>query len=483
MARLLQAIASLFTLFTRMCFSIPWHPPFANRKTRIYTRLSANFRLGLLAIVAGLFLLGNPPAWAVSLSQDGAGGRAAGMGGVGTSVANDPLSALFNNPAALADLGTRPMVQAGGDLGVLGGSFYNRVNGDANLSTVAGIGQFAASVPVGPFSFGIGVNPDIAARVSGHYDDAPGGADGATSYGNTRNTSELLLLRSAVGAGYRIAPDCFVGLTVGLLYNVNELRTNYVFQSQPVLRTVKTGLDLNTDGFGYNFQAGFRWRPVQTVSLNISYTSRSQVRSHGSATGNAGVQLTNLGLGAARHDFEYDAEVTNDFPQMVNAGVAWLPPMVKGLTVSGQFDWINWSQAFDDLPVHLTNGNNANLNGLVGSRTLNDDVPLRWRDSYVGRFGAEQVFGQHWAVRLGYAYGSHPTPSNTLTPLTAALPEHLPTGGLGYHTGRWRVDAAYQWQIPATDRVKRSALAAGEYSNSVTEVHTQLVNVTAAVSF
>ena len=247
------------------------------------------------------------------------------------------------------------------------------------------------------------------------------------------------------------------------------------------MRGVKTGLDLDTTGLGYNFQAGFRWRPVPSVSLNVAYTSRSQVQSHGLASGNAGVQLRNLGLGAARPDFTYDAEVTNDFPQAVNAGVAWQPR--KGLTVGVQFDWINWSQAFNDLPIHLTNGNNADLNGLVGSHTLNDDVPLRWRDSYVGRVGAEQVFGEHWAVRLGYAYGSHPTPADTLTPLNADLPEHLLTAGVGYHTGRFRIDAAYQWQLPATERAGRSALAAGEYSDSVTEVHIQMINVTAAVTF
>ena len=437
----------------------------------------------VLLSVATLWLLTGPAARGIGATQDGAGGRAAGMGGIGTAVADDPLSALFNNPAALADLGSRPQVQGGGDVGFLGGSFHNRANADASLDTVAGIGQFAASVPVGPVSFGVGVNPDLAARVSGRYTDAPGGADGATSYGNTRNTSELLLLRSAAGAGYRLAPNCFIGLTIGLLYNVNELHTNYVFQSQPVLRGVKTGLDLDTSGLGYNFQAGFRWRPVSSVSLNIAYTSRSQVQSHGMATGNAGVQLRNLGLGAARPDFAYEAEVTNDFPQVVNAGLAWEPPWVKRLTLGVQFDWINWSQAFNDLPIHLTNGNNANLNGLVGSHTLNDDVPLRWRDSYVGRFGAEQGFGEHWVARLGYAYGSHPAPADTLTPLTAALPEHLLTAGVGYRAGRFRLDAAYQWQIPATEHVGRSALAAGEYSNSVTEVHIQMINVTVAVSF
>ena len=101
----------------------------------------------------------------------------------------------------------------------------------------------------------------------------------------------------------------------------------------------------------------------------------------------------------------------------------------------------------------------------------------------MGRFGAEQGFGEHWTARLGYAYSNHPAPADTLTPLTADLPEHLLTAGVGYHTGRFRVDAAYQWQIPATGRVGRSALEAGEYSNSVTEVHIQLLVVTAAVSF
>ena len=383
--------------------------PFNHRCFGLAEGLSKHCILQLTTLMGVMWLAG-PTAWGVGLSPDGAGGRAAAMGGVGTAVADDPLSALFNNPAALADLGSRPQAQLGGDVGFLGGSFHNRANADASLDAAAGIGQFAASVPVGPLSFGLGVNPDLAARVSGRYVDAPGGADGATSYGDTRNTSELLLLRSAVGAGYRLAPNCFLGLSVGLLYNVNELHTNYVFQSQPVLRTVKTGLDLDTTGLGYNFQAGFRWRPVPRVSLNVAYTSRSQVQSHGLASGNAGVQLTHLGLGAARQDFTYDAQVTNHFPQMVNAGVAWEPPWVKGLTVGAQFDWINWSEAFHDLPIHLTNGNNANLNALVGSHTLNDDVPLRWRDSDVGRFGC----GRGFLRALGRAAGlrlrqpSHP---------------------------------------------------------------------------
>jgi long-subunit fatty acid transport protein len=194
-------------------------------------------------------LLSALSASGIGLSEDGAGGRAAGMGGIGTAVADDPLSALFENPAALADLGPRPQVQADGVAGFLGGSFHDRFNPDASLGSAAGLGEFAASVPVGPVSFAAGVNPEQAARVSGRYTDPPGGADGATTYGNTRDTSELLLLRSALGAGYRIAPNLFVGLSAGLLYNYNELQTNYVFQSQPAWRSATRARNWTISGW------------------------------------------------------------------------------------------------------------------------------------------------------------------------------------------------------------------------------------------
>ena len=44
------------------------------------------------------------PLFAASLYQDGAGARAKGLAGSGAAVADDPLSALFDNPAALSEL-------------------------------------------------------------------------------------------------------------------------------------------------------------------------------------------------------------------------------------------------------------------------------------------------------------------------------------------------------------------------------------------
>ena len=395
---------------------------------------------------------------AAGLYQDGAGGRAKGMGGTGTAVADDPLSALFDDPAALSGI-DHLAVQLGVDGGVAQGSFHNRANQHTGLDTAGAIGEFAASVPWGPLRFAVGVNPDIAALDNWHYRDAPGGADGLTTYGVRGNQSEILLLRSALGASWQVTRTLSVGANVGLLYNKNYLHAPYVFQSQPVLRGVKTLLDLQTDGLGWNAQTGLRWEPIPALALGASYTSGTDLNTHGRATGNAGVQLTNLGLGSARPDFAYDAEVDNSFPQQVSAGASW--KTTPHLTLSAQFDWINWSNSFDALPVRMTNGNNADLNGLVGSRRLNDNIPLRWHDQYVGRVGAEQRFGAHWSVRGGYAYANNPVPAETLTPLNAAITEHLLTAGAGYRTGPVTIDTYFQWQIPATARVRTSDLGIG----------------------
>ncbi len=254
-----------------------------------------------------------------------------------------------------------------------------------------------------------------------------------------------------------------------------------MFQSQPVLRGAKTLLDLKTDGFGWNAQAAARWRPVSAVALSATYTSRARIETHGTASGNARAQFNNLGLGAARPDFSYDAEVTNVFPEQVRAGVEW--NVTPRLVLGAQFDWVHWSDAFQRLPVRLSRGNNADLNGLLGSRRLDDNVPLNWRDQYVGRIAVEQGLGGHWLARGGYAYGNNPVPAGTLTPLNAAITEHTLTAGLGWRAGRVGVDAAYQWELPATARVGRSGLAGGEYSRSVTEVDVQWFSLTATVGF
>jgi long-subunit fatty acid transport protein len=178
--------------------------------------------------------------------------------------------------------------------------------------------------------------------------------------------------------------------------------------------------------------------------------------------------LRRLGLGGARPDFQYDAEVTNVFPQSAMLGVEW--KATSQLTVAAGVEWLDWSRTFDTLVVDLENGNNADLNGLVGGDRLHDEIPLEWRDQWVLRFGAEYALNDAWSVRAGYSWAQSPVPTETLTPLTAVIPEHSVSAGLGWKNERWSVDLGWQWQLPTEQSVDRAILVGGEYAGSTTEV-------------
>ena len=417
---------------------------------------------------------------AAGLSRDGATARSLALGGTSTADARNPLDAMASNPATMANL-DRATLDLNADVGFIHGTFDNRANDHVGLHENGFIGSGAIVIPFGTIRLGFGIDPQMAMRDRWRYRDTPGGANGITTYGVRPQSSEIILLRSALGLSWQPVPQFSIGASVGLLYNKNELQAPYVFQSQPVLRGVKTLLDLDTDGYGGNVQAGMLWTPLKALQIGVSYTSQSKIVTNGRATGNADVQLANLGLGAARSDFAYDAEVTNVFPQQVSFGIAL--HATSKLTLSTQLDWINWANSFDTLEVRLRNGNNKDLNGLVRSDRLDDDIPLDWRDQFVIRAGIEYTLGEHWTLRAGYSYGRNPVPSATLTPLTAAIMEHTVSAGFGYKRGRYGVDLAYEWQIPNTVGISDSALASGEYSDSSIRVSAQTIGLTATVEF
>jgi len=426
-----------------------------------------------------------PSAYANGIFRNGVGAKAMALGGTEVARAEDPLGAMAGNPAGLALLkdATLQLSLAGA---FVNGRFTNPANSDGELDPVAGIvPDVAFGLPVKslPVTLGFAMTPTSLLEADWRYVDTLGGLDGVTSYGLQQNRSEIVVLRSAVGVGVSLGPAFSLGGSVGLIYNKNSLEAPYIFQSQPTLKGFKTLLDLGTDGFGVNGTVGLLARPLRTVQVGITYTSRTVIHSHGDASGNAAAQLISLGppFSGARPDFDYDADVRTVFPQMVSGGLSWqVHPRFR---LALQADWIDWSDAFDRLEIKLTNGNNADINTLVGSSSLEDVVPLKWKDRVVYRTGLEYTVSETVSLRGGYSYGKSPVPSGTLTPLTAAITEHTVTAGIGYRAGRYQVDLAYQWDLPTAQRVGISELRSGEYSNSKVEVGIHWIALTVSIAF
>ncbi len=418
---------------------------------------------------------------ASGLFPDGESAHSAALGGASVFGFASSIDALSSNPAALS-LVVRPQAQFAGRYNWLEGEFQNSANDSATLSDHGGIPSGALGDSFGPLSLGIGFLPDAALRARWRYRDTPGGLDGGTSYGDREHFSELSLLRYALGASYAITPQFSLGGSVGLLSNRNRLKAPYIIQTQPQLAGAKTLLDMETDGWGCNAQFGALWRPREDVRVGLSYTLASRIRSHGRATSDAGLQLARLGLRDVDATTDFDAEVTNEFPQILSAGVAWQP--VRQLELMAQVDWIDWSDSFDTLEVRLRNTDNALYRALLaGHRNLDDDVPLEWRDQWVIRTGAEFRVTRDLALRAGYRYARSPIPTETLTPMTSAIDEHVITAGLGYRRGPVTCDLAYQWHLPQRERITDTRLLSGEYRDSTIELSFHSLSLTVGVEF
>ena len=361
--------------------------------------------------------------------RNGVGARAMALGGAVVASPDGPLDSMAINPAGLTLL-TRPTLDLGITAVMAHGSFTNRANNDGDLSSDPGfIPDGAFGMRVGPVSVGLAVTTVSGLEADWDYVDTPGGA-GGTSYGRQEHKSRILVLRSAVGVAYP---------TAGLLY-----------------------------------------RPHRSVQLGLSYTSPTHVHTEGEATGNVGAQLATLGL-ALRPDFRYDAEVDTHFPQMVAAGLSW--DVLPRWRLNFQIDWIDWSSSFNRLPIKLTNGNNADINGIVGSDTIKEEPRLSWHDRFVYRVGVEYAVLDNLSLRLGYAYGQSPVPDATLTPLTGVIMEHTIGAGAGYRWDQFRIDLGYQYDVPTSRHVGQSKLLSGEYSDSRTEVGMHSVGLTGSFRF
>jgi long-chain fatty acid transport protein len=436
-----------------------------------------------LSLLVSLMATTTTSTIAGGIYRDGAGARTLALGGASVGQPDVALEALQANPAGLSTIKT-PQLQFCLGAARADGKFANATNPEADIDRGFGVWpELAFAYPLRsiPVTLGLAFVPDAALGGEWNYVDAPGGIGGTTSYGFQEHRSEITALRTALGASVAITEKLSLGAGVGLVYNQNRLHAPYIFQSYPGLQGFKTLLDLKTDGFGVNGTVGLLYRPSDKVSLGLSYQTPTRIRSKGDANGNASVQLDNLFGPGVQPDFHYDAEVQNEFPQMISAGLAW--QVQERVRTIFQIDWINWADSFDELEVYLNNGSNNDINVTLGTANIYDVIPLRWENQFVYRIGVEFQAAEAFVLRAGYTYGGSPVPDGTLTPMTAAIMEHKVGAGAGWKSDRYAVDIAYQYSLPASQRVGASTLQAGEYSNSRTEVQVHTIGITTSVNF
>jgi long-chain fatty acid transport protein len=434
-----------------------------------------------IAIASLLCAVSGTSVHANGIYGNGTGAASMAMGGTGVAWSQSPLEAMGENPAGLGFLSTSEF-----DLGGIGASANGTFN-KPSANSSGNLNESPAALPEGAFGMHLGNSPFSAAisfipqsmlYADWHYPDPP--SSGGTTYGYQEDKSEILVLRSAAGLALQLSPQLSAGLSVGAVYNQNELVTPYDFQnlspaSAGVADGAKTLLNLHTAGWGWNVQVGALYRPITNLQFGLSFQTKYTVRSTGDAYGNPYAQF------GVSLPFHYNAEVDNTFPEQVALGGSW--KFLPKWRLAAEVDWVGWANSFKTLPVILTDGNNATINTVLGTSSFSDAIPLNWRDEFVYRAGLEYAITHSLSLRAGYCYGNNPVPSTTLNPMTAAIMENTITAGIGY---RWRAcefDLAYQCDLPVNEHVGISGLQAGEYSNSSTEVQINWVALTMRLKF
>ena len=389
---------------------------------------------------------------------------ACAMGRAGTATASPchDGSAMFFNPAGLADWKAgQTTITGGGTLIVPRGGFTADATGlDDRLKH--------AAYPVPAVYLTRGLTDKFAAGL-GLF--AP---YGLTTEWPTTASGRFLGYRSHISAVYlqpTVAYKLGKYVQLGVGFDVNfmavELRQRVDLADQllPVSSGappgttfgnigIPSGTDfadakLNAKGTGVGYHVGVIIRATPQLSFGARYLSRQKV-----TFDNGDVKIAQVATGilmpagnplGVPEGTPLDAVLASQFqpggplvdqgattilrmPEQLSFGVAYKP--IEKLQVLGDFTMTNW-KVFETLPLNFE---------ILPDQTLIED----YRRSYAYRIGAEYALGPTTAIRAGYLNHTAAAPSKTVTPNLPEGPRAEFTVGFGTQLTRGlQLDLAY----------------------------------------
>ena len=394
----------------------------------------------------------------LEISQHGA--RALGRAGAFVAGADDP-SGIWYNPATIGGL-VGVQVLADAALILYQGS-YTRVDSGGNLlptvssqGLVVPIPMVALSLPVWRNRLYVGAavtspySPYINYPTPSYRSCQPGQSrncldtahtDAPQRYSVISNEgTKIVELSLAVCA--KLVSNLYLGVSLQNLFvtydTLSSISTyNGALSGGPenpeydVLNQKKLQAMFNPSA-----KIGVLWSPHSSVRLGAAYQLPYWIR--GNATINARLPASPL---YERSSIEGNqAKVGFNLPMSVRAGVEWIA--LRGLRLELDFEWAKWSdtRAITAEPQDMYINN---LPSIDRYRVAALEVPLRFQDSYAGRFGAEYYFSRlPLVLRGGYMFERGAVENKYASALSLDNDKHVVTIGAGYTLWGVRVDVA-----------------------------------------
>jgi long-chain fatty acid transport protein len=372
--------------------------------------------------------------------------RSIGRGGTNIAFA-DNGAVLFDNPAGAVNVRGQGLMDLGVD-GIITQFRYsdpdNPSVSDTRIVPLPQIGYVRKSADE-RWAYGLGVFAP-AGFSERFVMEGPPPLDGRRPYNTFGALAKVL-----PGAAYRVTDRLSVGATLGVGISHVELEGPYFLQGPSPLAGLPTMLDIRGTGAALVWSFGLQYALTEATTVGATYQSESRFHLDGVAN----VDVTGLGLGRS----SYKARTDITWPESVGLGVRH--ELCPHRILSADVIWYNWSQAFDQLGIHLTEPS------AVGFVPIYEEFPLRWHDTVSVRLGYERILAGGRTIRFGYVYHRNSIPKETLTPYIQAILEHGFSAGYGWAYREWNIDLAYMFLFGPQQNVETSAIIGGDFSDSV----------------
>ena len=399
------------------------------------------------------------------------GAKSAGRGG--TNLAFDDNAFVFSdNPAGLLGATYNSTASTSSVLeGNIAGLFPDLKYSDPQNPGVRasndpfGLGAFTYAKRVDDsLALGLGVYSPAGFGARWNLDGPPGPLAGPQFY-----KSIGMLIRVLPGFSYQATDQLRVGATLGVALSHIELEGPHFITSPPLTGT-PTLLDLQSTGAALTWSTGLQYKVNDEWTVAAHYQSQNRFQNGGNAS------IAIPGLGKSYYD------MTMDFvwPRVAGVGMMYRPTPITRVGID--VDWQQWSKAMNTVDIHLRDPSNPVFLAVAGP-TVNDSLPLRWRDNMVVKTGIEHDIAPNKTVRLGYSYNNDAVRASTMTPYLPTILSHYFTAGFGWKRNCWEYDAAYQYSFRPTIHTSQSELVGGDQTNSSANTQAHWLFLSAAKKF
>ena len=463
-----------------------------------------------------------------------------GRGGTSIGVFDSP-ELMMTNPAGISFV-EKSMLNADLSLMFPALHFKNTINdaeGDKNtfpLPSIGYINKYAGS----KFSWGVGMFTTGGMGADFNLKHALyRNTDG--SYNLQKYHSKLAEMQGGLTVAYQLNEQLSVGASLHLVYSMVDFEMPYSLDPSIMKGTAIPGMTFGqmfaappTSGgfgydevtasakmsdltaFGFNGKIGVAYKVNEKLSLGLNYTlpsklnytggkavmdmtqqfndafgkavsgymsanpTATQAQAQGAVMANFAAMGIDLSKGVKAN---YKMELELAFPQSIGFGASY--QATECLKLAADVEWLNWAAAFDKMTLKLTDGDNSNINTMLGnSGSFNLDFPMNWKNSVIVKIGGEYKASKALTVRLGYAYGSNPVPESTIIPILPAIVEnHITLGGSYKLSEPLTIHAAVEMVLNKSLSSSNPNVIADEYDASTSELATTLIHVSCSYAF